>query len=318
MCDTAPQALPRRSVTSSSGSTIVSHDSRRLRVGDLPDDLARLLQQSFDGGSDVDRLDRAEARQPGKVEEGIRLLFHRRLPAQSGALARRRPARAIGATGAACMRRSAASTVLTSSMVIVIGPTPPGTGEIQPATSFTPSKSTSPASLPSGVRLVPTSMTTAPGLTMSAVTRLRLPTAATSTSAWRVIGAELARLRVRDRDGGVGGEQQHRHRLADHVRAAEHDRVAAGRPGSRSTPASSSRRTACTSGSAACPSASGRRSSRAGRRRPCRRRSSRGSCACRGASAAATARGCRAPPRPRSAARRGRATRTPWFRPAAA
>ena len=33
---------------------------------------------------------------------------------------------------------------------------------------------------------MPTSITTAPGLTMSAVSTLRLPTAATTTSAWRV------------------------------------------------------------------------------------------------------------------------------------
>jgi hypothetical protein len=45
---------------------------------------------------------------------------------------------------------------------IVIGPTPPGTGVIQPATAFAASKSTSPQSLPSARRLTPTSMTMAP------------------------------------------------------------------------------------------------------------------------------------------------------------
>src|SRR2546427_3739395 len=48
--------------------------------------------------------------------------------------------------------------VLTSSMVIVMGPTPPGTGVMKPATSLTPSKSTSPQSLPSSLRFMPTSM----------------------------------------------------------------------------------------------------------------------------------------------------------------
>src|SRR5262249_27861550 len=40
--------------------------------------------------------------------------------------------------------RSAAVTVLTRSMATVIGPTPPGTGVIAPATGATASKSTSP------------------------------------------------------------------------------------------------------------------------------------------------------------------------------
>ena len=65
---------------------------------------------------------------------------------------------------------SAASTVFDISMAIVIGPTPPGTGVIQPATSAAAAKSTSPASLPSGKRLMPTSITQAPGLTMAPVT----------------------------------------------------------------------------------------------------------------------------------------------------
>ena len=40
--------------------------------------------------------------------------------------------------------------VLASSMVMVIGPTPPGTGVICPATSRQPTKSTSPHRLPDG------------------------------------------------------------------------------------------------------------------------------------------------------------------------
>src|SRR5260364_180966 len=47
---------------------------------------------------------------------------------------------------------SAAWSVFISSMPIVIGPTPPGTGVIKPATFLTASKSTSPQSLPSAVR----------------------------------------------------------------------------------------------------------------------------------------------------------------------
>ena len=82
--------------------------------------------------------------------------------------------------------------VLTSNIVIVIGPTPPGTGVIADATAETPAKSTSPHNLPASLRFMPTSMITAPGLTMSAVTVLRRPTAATSTSACRVCDARSA------------------------------------------------------------------------------------------------------------------------------
>ena len=73
--------------------------------------------------------------------------------------------------------------VFSRSTAIVIGPTPPGTGEIAEAISLTPSKSTSPARVPSSRRLMPTSMTTAPSLTQSALTRFAPPAAAIMTSA---------------------------------------------------------------------------------------------------------------------------------------
>ncbi|RLS45794.1 MAG: hypothetical protein DWH86_04500 [Planctomycetota bacterium] len=67
-----------------------------------------------------------------------------------------------------------------------MGPTPPGTGDIQPATPLTAAKSTSPTVifLPSApsIRLMPTSITTAPGLTQSAFTSSGTPHAATTTS----------------------------------------------------------------------------------------------------------------------------------------
>src|SRR5919201_4734270 len=62
-------------------------------------------------------------------------------------------------------RRSSARKVFRTSMARVIGPTPPGFGVSQPATSAT-AGSTSPASLPS-TRLTPTSITAAPGFTIS-------------------------------------------------------------------------------------------------------------------------------------------------------
>ena len=78
---------------------------------------------------------------------------------------------------------------MSSSIVMVIGPTPPGTGEIQPATSRTAAKSTSPTSLPVASRFMPTSTTAAPGLTMPAVTVDARPTAATTMSACRTWAA---------------------------------------------------------------------------------------------------------------------------------
>ena len=88
----------------------------------------------------------------------------------------------------------AAKSVLCSSMVIVSGPTPPGTGVMRPATWLTGAKSTSPTS-PASVRLIPTSITVAPGLTMSAVTNFARPMATMRMSAWRVIEGR-SRLRL--------------------------------------------------------------------------------------------------------------------------
>ena len=72
---------------------------------------------------------------------------------------------------------------------MVIGPTPPGTGEIAPATSATSANATSPTMRerpPAGVtRLTPTSMTVAPGLTQSRRTISGRPTAANKRSARR-------------------------------------------------------------------------------------------------------------------------------------
>src|SRR5579864_4770069 len=76
----------------------------------------------------------------------------------------------------------AARSVFTSRQVTVFGPTPPGTGVIAPATSRASLNATSPTSrvLPSaaGTRLMPTSMTVAPGLIQSPRTISGLPTAA--------------------------------------------------------------------------------------------------------------------------------------------
>src|SRR5215813_11235782 len=77
----------------------------------------------------------------------------------------------------------AALSVLYSSMQIVVGPTPPGTGVIHAARSFAVSNSTSPDSFPLLSRFTPTSITTAPGLTHSPRTKPALPIATTRISA---------------------------------------------------------------------------------------------------------------------------------------
>src|SRR5213075_2762550 len=120
-------------------------------------------EQLVDRGRYMFGLELREARQPRKIEKRV---VHR--------------------------EARAARTQFSSSMAIVIGPTPPGTGVIQPATSLTAAKSTSPARLPSGSRLMPTSMTQAPGLTIAAVTSFARPTAATRISAVLQIPARSA------------------------------------------------------------------------------------------------------------------------------
>ena len=74
---------------------------------------------------------------------------------------------------------------------MVIGPTPPGTGVIAPATCTASSKATSPTSrdLPpsAGTRLMPTSITAAPGLIQSPRTICGRPVAAIRISAPRAI-----------------------------------------------------------------------------------------------------------------------------------
>ena len=103
---------------------------------------------------------------------------------------------------------------------------------------------------------MPTSITTAPGLTQSASTIRGRPTAAIRTSARAHTAGEVARARVADRDRRVGGQQQLRHRLAEQVRAADDDRLGALELDVRRSPAAPSRRSACTAAGPGRPSAS--------------------------------------------------------------
>ena len=100
------------------------------------------------------------------------------------------------------------------------------------------------------MRLVPTSITTAPSRTMSPVTRPAEPTAATSTSASRHTAGEVARARMAVGDGGVRCEQQLSHRLAHEDRAPEHDRSGAAQLDLRLLEQAHDARRACTGTSA--------------------------------------------------------------------
>ena len=113
---------------------------------------------------------------------------------------------------------------------MVIGPTPPGTGVIAPATALTPAKSTSPTSrvLPSsaaGTRLMPTSITQAPGFTQSRLDHFRPPDRGDDDVGAADDIGEVARPRMGDGDGAALLDQQLRHRLADQDRAADDDGV---------------------------------------------------------------------------------------------
>jgi methylenetetrahydrofolate dehydrogenase (NADP+)/methenyltetrahydrofolate cyclohydrolase len=95
-----------------------------------------------------------------------------------------------GLIGPDDVKERAARTAALSSIAIVMGPTPPGTGVISPARSET-AGSTSPTT-PSSERFIPTSITAAPTFTSSGPIRPAFPTATTRTSASRVRAARSA------------------------------------------------------------------------------------------------------------------------------
>ena len=132
------------------------------------------------------------------------------------------------AVAAAASCRSAARMRWVSSRALVSGPTPPGTGVMAEATSLADSKSTSPTSLPS-TTLIPTSTTTAPGLSIAPVTRPGLPGGDDDDVGPADVAGEVARPRVADRDRRVLLDEQERGRHADDGGAADDDRVHARR-----------------------------------------------------------------------------------------
>ncbi len=106
------------------------------------------------------------------------------------------------------------------------GPTPPGTGVIADATSTAEAKSTSPTMWPS-TTLIPTSTTTAPGLSIGAGDEAGMAGGHDHDVGPSDVGGQVARPRVAHRDRGVLLDEQERGRHADHGGPADDDRVAA-------------------------------------------------------------------------------------------
>ena len=166
-----------------------------------------------------------------------------------------------GAQPAASPRRAAcacaASSVLRSSIAIVIGPTPRGTGVISAARSEAASKSTSPTS-PSSTRLMPTSITVAPSLTQSPWTMRGRPTAAIEHVGAPADAGQVARARVADGHRRVARQQHLRDRLADEVGAADDDGLGALELDAVAVEQLHAARAACTAAARAGPWRAGR------------------------------------------------------------
>ena len=117
-------------------------------------------------------------------------------------------------------------------MAMVIGPTPPGTGVIAPATSAASSKATSPTSRP-----LPSSVGDAVDADVDdgrarldpvAPDHLRPADGGDDDVGPPHDRGQVAGARMGDGHGAALAEQQLRHRLADDVGAADHHRVEPG------------------------------------------------------------------------------------------
>ena len=117
--------------------------------------------------------------------------------------------------------RPAASTVFESSIAMVMGPSPPGTGVIQPARFAASSKPTSPTRLPASVRLMPTSNTAAPGLNPFAGNEARLADGGDYEIGALDFGTHILRTRVTHGRRGAREQQLQRHWPADDVRSTD-------------------------------------------------------------------------------------------------
>ena len=210
----------------------------------------------------------------------------RRAPPVGGEPVRRR------AAAQSCRPVARASSVLRSSIAIVIGPTPPGTGVISRARSARGRRTRRRRPGPSSVRLMPTSITTAPALTQSPRTSSGTPDGGDEHVGAAADRGEVARARVADRDGRVGGEQQRARpacRRGPSGRPRPPRRPRARRRGGAAAP---SRRAACTGAGPAGPWPAGRRRPASARRRPCSARSARSARRRRPAAASGAGAGC--------------------------
>ena len=111
---------------------------------------------------------------------------------------------------------------------MVIGPTPPGTGVIAPATSHRGVEVDVADELAvRRMRLMPTSITVGARLDPVALDHLRPADGGDQHVGAPADRRQIAGARVGDGHGGVRRQQQLRHRLADEVRAADDHRVGA-------------------------------------------------------------------------------------------
>ena len=150
----------------------------------------------------------------------------------------------------------AALSVLRSSIAIVIGPTPPGTGVMQPGDArATASKSTSPHEPVVGAVHADVDHRGA-RLDPVGADQPRHADGGDQHVGARADRRQVARARVADRDRRVALQQQVRDRLADEVRAADDDRLGALERDAVRGRAARSRRSACTAAGPACPAAS--------------------------------------------------------------
>ena len=150
---------------------------------DLPEITLQQIQHFFEHYKDLEPGKWVKVLRWGGAEDAHRLILEGIARAKATNVWRRAhrqlPTPPVSASPAMAQ---AARRVLTSRQATVIWPTPPGTGVIAPATCDASAKATSPTrrALPSapGSRLMPTSITVAPGLIQSPRTISGLPTAA--------------------------------------------------------------------------------------------------------------------------------------------
>jgi hypothetical protein len=117
--------------------------------------------------------------------------------------------------------------VFISSMVIVIGPTPPGTGVMCEATSLDAVEIDVAAQLAFVVAVHADVDHDRARLDHVGGHVLRRPTADHDDVGLAGVVAQVRGRAMAYGHGGVGLQEQQRHRLADRVRAADHDRVLA-------------------------------------------------------------------------------------------